>query len=103
MARIEETPNTLVLTEGATTLTLDKAARRAKLQQKVLFWSKKPVEFGFSDIEDIAVTSVKDAMSGAPIHHSILRRRTGEVTALTTGEAADAEATVQRLRSFVGM
>jgi hypothetical protein len=68
-----------------------------------LQWSKKPVEFGLSDINDIAVKSDNDAMSGAPIHRSVLRRRTGEVTVLTTQESNDAEATVQRLRAFVAM
>lgn len=103
MARIENGANKLVLTEGSTTLTLDKAAGKATLQQKVLFWSKKPVEFALSEIDDIAVKSDKDGLSGASIYHSVLHRRSGETTVLTTGEAKDAEATVKELRGFVGL
>jgi hypothetical protein len=46
MTKIELTPRRLVLKEGSTTLILDKESERATLQQKILLWSKKPVEFG---------------------------------------------------------
>ena len=65
MANIEQTATKLVLRAGSTALTLDKDAGKATLQQKMLLWSKKPVEFSFSDIDDIAVKSDADAMSGA--------------------------------------
>ena len=45
MARIEATLDKLVLKQGSTTLTLDKASGNATLQQKLLLWRKKPVEF----------------------------------------------------------
>ena len=77
MAKIESTPQKLVLKEGSTTLTLDKDAGKATLQTKVLLWSKKPVEFAFADIDDIAVKSDKDGLSGATIYHSVLHRRSG--------------------------
>ena len=103
MANIEETPSKLVLKAGSTTLTLDKDADRATLQQKVLLWKKKPVEFALSNIDDIAVKSDVDGLSGAPIHHSVLHERTGETIVLTTEEAKDAAETVKKLRGFVGM
>ena len=103
MAKIELTPHKLVLKEGSTTLTLDKGSGRATLQQKVLLWSKKPVEFALSDIDDIAVKSDKDGLSGASIYHSVLHRNSGEITVLTTEEAKDAEQTVRKLREFVGL
>jgi hypothetical protein len=103
MAHIEEAPRKLILKAGSTTLTLDKDAGKATLQQKMLLWNKKPVEFALSDIDDIAVKSEVDGLSGAPIHHSVVHRRTGEVTVLTTEEANDAAETVKRLRGFVGM
>jgi len=84
-------------------LTLDKDSGKATLQHKVLLWNKKPVEFALSEIDDIAVKSDKDGLSGATIHHSVLHRRTGEVTLLTTEEAKDAAATVKTLRDFVGL
>ena len=72
MANIEQTATKLVLKTGSTALTLDKDAGKATLQQKMLLWSKKPVEFAFSDIDDIAVKSDVDGLSGATIHHSVL-------------------------------
>jgi hypothetical protein len=103
MKQIEEIPGKLVLKAGSTTLTLDKETGKATLQHKLLLWNKKPVEFAFSDIDDIAVKSDVDGLSGAAIHHSVLHRRTGETTILTTEEAKDAAATVTKLRGFVGM
>ena len=78
MANIEKTANKLVLKSGATTLTLGKETGKATLQQKRLLWNKKPVEFSITGIDDIAVKSGQDPMSGASIHHSVLHRRTGE-------------------------
>ena len=103
MANIEETPRKLILKAGSTTLTLDKDSGKATLQQKMLLWNKKPVEFALADIDDIAVKSDTDGLSGAAIHHSVLHRRSGEITVLTTEEAKDADATVKTLRDFVGL
>ncbi len=104
MASIESGTNKVVLKDGAVTLTLDKAAGKAVLQRKkLMFWNAAPVEFPLADIDDIAVKSAKDGMSGATIYHSVLHRRSGETTVLTTEEARDAEATVETLRRFVGL
>jgi hypothetical protein len=103
MTNIEETPRKLTLKAGSTTLTLDKEFGKATLQQKMLLWNKKPVEFALADIDDIAVKSDVDGLSGASIHHSVLHRRTGEITVLTTEEAKDAAETVKKLRGFVGL
>jgi hypothetical protein len=103
MTNIEETPRKLTLKAGSTTLTLDKEVGKATLQQRMLLWNKKPVEFSLADIDDIAVKSDVDGLSGAPIHHSVLHRRTGEITVLTTEEARDAAETVKKLRGFVGL
>ena len=103
MASIEGTSRKLVLKEGSTTLTLDKDSGKATLQQKILLWSKKPVEFAISDIDDIAVKSDVDGLSGATIHHSVLHRRSGEITVLTTEEANAAAETVKKLRGFIGL
>lgn len=103
MAHIESTPSRLVLKDHSTTLTFDKTSGNATLQQKILLWKKKPVEFPLSEIDDIAVKSESDGLSGAPIYHSVMHRRSGEITVLTTEEARDAEATVRTLREFVGL
>lgn len=99
----ENTPRRLVLKEGSTTLTLDKDAGQATLQRKILLWGGKPVAFALADIDDVAVKSDQDGLSGATIHHSVMHRRTGEITVLTTEEAKDAAATVKALRQFLGM
>jgi hypothetical protein len=101
MANIEVTPRQLVLNSGSTTLTLDKDTAKATLQQKMLLWNKKPVEFAFSDIDDIAVRSETDGLSGAKIFHSVLHRRSGEIVILTTEEADATGETVKKLREFI--
>ena len=103
MSKIENESNKLVLKEGSTTLTLDKQSGKAVLQHKILFWNAKPVEFPLADIDDIAVKSDRDGLSGATIYHSVLHRRSGETAVLTTEEAKDAEATVKTLRGFAGL
>ena len=103
MANLEQTSNTLVVKSGSMTLTLDKHAGKAVIQQKLLLWNKKPVEFPLSDIDDIAVKTDVDGLSGATIHHSVLHRRTGEIAVLTTEEAKEAAETVKVLRDFVGL
>jgi hypothetical protein len=103
MATIEQSSQKLVLKEGSTTLTLDKSIGTATLQQKMLFWSKKAVEFALADIDDIALKSDVDGLSGAAIHHSVLHRRSGEIVVLTTEEAKNAAETVKKLREFVGL
>jgi hypothetical protein len=103
MVKIEHTSGKLVLTVGSTTLTLDKGVGKATLQQKILLWNRKPVEFPLTDIDDISVRSVKDNLSGAAIHHSVLHRRSGEITVLTTEDEKGATATVEKLRNFVGL
>jgi len=103
MADIEHTGRKLVLKERSTTLILDKESGKATLQLKVLLWNKKPVEFALSDIDDIAVKSDTDGLSGASIHHSVMHRRTGEIMVLTTEEAKDAKETVKKLRDFIGL
>jgi hypothetical protein len=103
MAMIESTPSRLILKDGSTTVTFDKTSGHAILQQRILLWNKKPVEFDLADIDDIAVKSEMDGLSGARIYHSVMHRRTGETMVLTTEESKEAEVTVSRLREFVGL
>ena len=101
MANIEISQHKLVLKQGSMTLTLDKHAGKATLQQRLLLWNKKPIEFALSEIDDIAVRSETDGFL-AKIHHSVLHRRSGGIAVLTTEEAKDAAETVKTLREFVG-
>lgn len=99
----ENTKKRLVFVAGPNTLTLDKDAGEASLQRKVLMFAKKPHVFPLSDIDDVAVKSDVDGLSGASIHHSVMHRRNGEILVLTTEEAKDAAATVKALRAFLGL
>ena len=102
MARIEATLDKLVLKQGSTTLTLDKASGNATLQQKLLLWRKKPVEFPLSDIDDIAVKSDKDADVGrinSSQRHPQADRRNRRADDRGSEDAAE---TVKKLRAFVG-
>ena len=99
----EQTPRRLVLKGDSGTLTLDKNAGKAVLARKILMMARKPVEFALDDIDDVAVKSDQDALSGATIHHSVMHRRGGEIMVLTTEEAKAAAATVAALRKFLGL
>ncbi len=103
MASIETGSDRVILHDGGTTLTLDKTAGEAVLQRKLLLWNRKPVVFPLAEIDDIAVKAERDAMSGATLWHSVMRRRSGETTVLTTEPPVEAEATVKTLRSFIGL
>jgi hypothetical protein len=100
---MENSAKRFVLTSGSNTLTLDKESGQATLQRKMFLMKLKPHSFPLSDIDDVAVKSDTDGLSGAAIHHSVMHRRNGEILVLTTEEAKEAAATVQSLRAFLGM
>jgi hypothetical protein len=72
MANIENTSRKLVLKEGSTTLALDRDSGKATLRHKSLLWSKKPIEFAISVLDDIAVKSNRDDLSGATMRDTVL-------------------------------
>jgi hypothetical protein len=63
MPSIESESNRVILHDGGTTLTLDKAAGEAVLQRKMLLWNRKPVVFPLAEIDDIAVAAAADPSS----------------------------------------
>ena len=77
----ESTSQRLVLVSGSTTLTLDKDARKACLQRKLLFWKLKPTELPLSDFSSIALDKAVDRGFGCRdlSHHAdhAGRRRLG--------------------------
>ncbi len=103
MPIIENTPRRIVLKGDSGTVTFDKDAGAVKVERKLLIFGRKPVEFPFADIDDVAVKSDVDGLSGAPIYHAVMHRRTGDIFVLTTEEGKDAAATVATLRTFLGM
>ena len=89
MAKIEVTPSKLILKAGSTTLTLDKDSGKQSCSKKCCCGAKSQSSSSLSDIDDIAVKTDVDGLSGATIHHSVLHRRSGEIAVLTT-EKVDA-------------
>ena len=104
MANIESTPRKLVLKEGSTTLTLHRRSpARRRCSTRSCSGTRSRSSSHYPKSSDVAVKSDKDGLSGATIYHSVLHRRGGQTTVLTTEEAKGAEATVKSLRDFVGL
>jgi hypothetical protein len=75
MASIENGTDRVVLKDGKMTLTLDKAAGKALLHRKALFWSSAPVEFPLADIADIAVKSEQLLIGAVAVHPEVQNLR----------------------------
>ncbi len=100
---IENSPERLVLRSGSTTLTLDKAAGRATLQRKLLFWALKPIEHPLDEVTGTTVDVAVDRASGVEVCNSMLLMRTGEGWALPAADKKDAEASARAVREFLGL
>ena len=92
MATIENTPQRLVLRSGSTTLTLDKEVGKVSMQRKMLFWNRAPIE-----------KTLADRSSGVEVCNTILISRAGEGWALSANDKKDAEATMRRIKQFLGL
>ncbi len=99
----ENTATRLVLHAGSNTLTLDKDAGTASLGRKMLFWNLKPVVHQLSDIAEVKLDSVKDPVSGAMVHHTMLLSRDGSAWVFAEAEQKDAEAVIAAVRGFLGL
>ena len=107
MAILESSPERLVVQSGSVlnklTLTLDKRERRAHLQRTLaMMWARKPTEVDFSDIEDVAVATMKDPLSGGELHAALMRLRSGVALEVPASER-EVPDTVARVRSFLGL
>jgi hypothetical protein len=100
---VESSPQRLVLRSGSTTLTLDKAAGRATLQRKMLFWALKPVEHSLADVTDTSVDVAVDRASGVEVCHTMLVMRAGDGWALPAADKKNAEASAKAVREFLGL
>jgi hypothetical protein len=98
---LENTPQRLVLRSGSTTLTLDKAADRATLQRKMLFWALKPIEHPLGDVASSTVDVAVDRASGVEVCNTMLLMRAGEGWALPANDRKDAEASAKAVRDFL--
>ena len=106
MTIIESGSDRLVVQAGSlfskTTLTLDKKAGRASVQNSILTWRGRPREIAIADFAGVDLLTLKDALSGADTHKPALRTHAGEVIGVPSGEA-DAVQTMQKLREFLGI
>lgn len=103
MATIENTPQRLVLRSGSTTLTLDKEVGKVSMQRKMLFWNRAPIEKTLAEIVDATVDTAVDRSSGVEVCNTILISRAGEGWALSANDKKDAEATMRRIKQFLGL
>jgi hypothetical protein len=103
MPMIERTSERLVLTSGSTTFTLDKAANKATLQRKFLWWRLKPAETSLSDIAAVTVDNAVDRASGVEVCHTMLIMQRGQGWAVPAADKTDAETTAAALRQFLGL
>jgi hypothetical protein len=99
---VENTPQRLALRSGSTTLTLDKAADRATLQRKLLFWALKPIEHPLGEVSGSTVDVAVDRASGVEVCNTMLLMRAGEGWALPAADKKDAEASAKAIREFLG-
>jgi hypothetical protein len=106
MTIIESASDRLVVQAGSlfskTTLTLDKKAGRASVENSVLMWRGKPREIPIGDIAGVDLLTFKDNLSGAETHKPALRTHAGEVIGVPSGET-NAVQTMQKLREFLGI
>jgi hypothetical protein len=103
MPIVEKTPERLVLKSGSTTLTLDKAANKATLQRKFLFWQLKPTEAPLSEVTDITVDAGVDRASGVEVCNTMLILHGSAGWAFPAADKKDAEANAAALRQFLGL
>jgi hypothetical protein len=105
MTIIESGSDRLVVQAGSlfskTTLTLDKKAGRASVENSILTWRRQPREIAIADIAGVDLLTFKNGLSGADTHNVALRTLAGEVIGVPSGEA-DAVQTMQKLREFLG-
>ena len=100
---IESGVERMVLQSGSTTLTLDKAAGKATLQRKLLFWKLKPLELPLAEVAATEVDAGVDRASGIEVCNTMLVTRAGAAWALPAADKKDAEATAVAIRSFLGL
>ena len=92
-----------MLRSGSTTLTLDKEVGKVSMQRKMLFWNRAPIEKTLAEIVDATVDTAVDRSSGVEVCNTILISRAGEGWALPANDKKDAEATMRRIKQFLGL
>jgi hypothetical protein len=101
MPIMESTRRRLVLKSGSTTLTLSRDDDKAVMQQKILFWNRKPAETALSNISEIKVDAAVDRASGVEVYSTMLVMATGAAWALPATDRKDAQSCADALRTFL--
>lgn len=104
MKILESTPEKLVLASDGwisrTVSTFDKTADVARVERQMLFW-RRPQELRLAEIDDVKVSEVKDAASGAKTHIPVIHAASGTVVPLSGGDEENAGEVADRLRDFL--
>ena len=101
MITIERGPQQLALHAGSTTVALDKAAGKAVLQRKLLFWARKPVERPLSSVTEVRIKADVDPASMAEMYSTLLLMREGDGWVLSARDKQDATAAMDALQDFL--
>lgn len=101
MITIERGPQQLALHAGSTTVALDKAAGKAVLQRKLLFWARKPVERPLSSVTEVKIKADLDPASKAEMYSTLLLMREGDGWVLAARDEKDASAAKDALQDFL--
>ena len=103
MTKIERTEHQVVVRSGSATLTLDKEVGKVRMQRKLLFWAKKPLERALSDIASIDMEGSVDRASGVELCRPMLVMHDGSAWALPHTGQSDAAETASVLNDFLGL
>jgi hypothetical protein len=103
MIQLEQGPQRLTLQSGSTTVVLDKAAGKAILHRKLLFWARSPVERALSSIAEARIMTSTDPASGAELCSVMLMLREGGGWALSARDRQDATAAVAAAHDLLGL
>lgn len=103
MITIERGPQQLALRAGSTTVALDKAAGKAVLQRKLLFWARQPVERPLSSVRQVKINTDVDPASSAEICSTMLIMGEGDRWVLSARDKQDATKALEALQEFLGL
>jgi hypothetical protein len=103
MPIVEQSTDQLVLKSGSTTLVLDRAAARAILRRKFLFWDLKPIEVPIADVLGVNVDAAVDRASGVEVCSTMIVMRSGAAWALAATDKPDANAMAAAVRGFLNL
>lgn len=104
MRIVENTPEKLVLASGGwtswTVSTFDRKKDTAHIVKQVLFW-RRPQELRLAEIDEVKVSELPDAASGAKTHIPVVHLSSGAVVPLSGRDEENADEIAAQLRGFL--